>query len=157
MPTRDPFPVKPPDPIGESMFVIIVAGTIGAFSYACYAIAYEVFVMPTLRPPGTPGLSYGQQAGLLMMPLAAFLGCSGGAAFEVRRWWASAASISFPAIVAASVSALWKSSLDAYGPDPSDFVLYRPLLVGCAVCIPLNVALAIVGHRWHTVRRVDKQ
>lgn len=141
--------------IEDAMIPMLIAGAVSAGCYLCYTLSFESLVMPTLRPPGTPVLSYGQQFGIVMLPLAALLGCSAGASFAVMRWWATIAALAFPALIAVFVTMLWKSSFTCYGADPSDWVLYVPLLVGSAICIPLNIVLAMGGY-WYRVKSLRR-
>ena len=128
---------------------VIIGGGIGAACFISYGMFFESFVMPKLRPPEAPFLSYGQQAFMISMPLAAFLGAGVGASIALVRWWgllvASLITIPIPLLVAFAVTKLWESSFRRYGADPSDWILYTPLLAGSAICFVWNFEIAIIG------------
>ena len=120
--------------------------TFAAF-YVAYGIAFEAFVIPQFVPPGTPRLSYGQQAVMIMMPLAALLGAGFGTsiAFGLRTvWWLAGASVSVASVViGAAVAGLWKYSFGRYGADPSDWILYFPLLMASLAGFLFGMALTV--------------
>ncbi|WP_010587894.1 hypothetical protein [Schlesneria paludicola] len=127
----------------------IIGGGIGAACYVFYGLLFEQFVMPKLRPPEAPFLSYGQQCGMISTPLAAFLGVGVGVSIALLRRWgllvASVITIPIPLLVAFAATKLWESNFRRYGADPSDWILYTPLLVGSAICFAWNIAIAVVG------------
>ncbi len=124
---------------------ILIGGAIGGASYVCYATLFDLLVMPSLRIPGAPMWSYGQQCGVMMV-VAFYVGCSVGLSLVVRRWWLTLIAILFPALVVIAISRLWSSSFAVYGADPSDWIVFVPVVVGSALCVPLNIVLSIVGY-----------
>lgn len=80
------------------------------------------------------------------------LGCSVGASLVSRRWWLTSIAILFPALVAIAVTGGWSSNFAAYGADPSDWIVFAPVLVGSIACVPLNILLSTVGY-WRRANR----
>lgn len=127
----------------------IIGGMIGAACYTLYALLFERFVMPTLVTPETPILTYGQQCFMISMPLAAFLGVGVGTSIALHRRLgllaASVITIPIPLLVAFAADKLWEASCSQHGANPSDLILYTPLLLGSAICFAWNIALFVVG------------
>ena len=127
----------------------IIGGMIGAACYNLYASLFERFVMPTLITPETPILTYGQQCFMISMPLAAFLGVGVGTSIALLRRMgllaASVITIPIPLLVAFAADKLWEASCSQHGANPSDLILYTPLLLGSAICFAWNIALFVVG------------
>jgi hypothetical protein len=132
---------------------ILIGGAIGGASYVCYATLFEQFVMPSLRTPGAPMLSYGQQCGVMMV-VAFYVGCSIGLSLVARRWWLTLIAILFPVFIVLAISNLWSSNFAVYGADPSDWIVFVPVVVGSVLCVPLNIVLSIVGYSRRARRRV---
>lgn len=86
------------------------------------------------------------------MVVAFYLGCSVGASPVSRRWWLTLIAILFPALVAIAVTRGWSSNFAVYGADPSDWIVFAPVLVGSIACVPLNILLSIVGS-WRRANR----
>ena len=122
---------------------LLPAAGIGSACYLAYGLLFEQFFMPALRRPGEPMLSYGQQAGLMMLP-AAILGTAIGLVLLWRTWIARGIAVVAPLLVAKGVNSLWNESLAQYGPDPSDQVLYVPILAGAPLCLAIVVILIVV-------------
>lgn len=138
---------NPPSPVWsrngtiDQVFTrLLPAAGIGSACYLAYGLLFEQFFMPALRRPGEPMLSYGQQAGLMMLP-AGILGMAIGLVLLWRTWIARGIAIAAPFLIAKGVNSLWNESLAQYGPDPSDQVLYVPILVGAPLCLTIVVTL----------------
>jgi hypothetical protein len=110
-------------------------------------------VVPQLIEPDSPQLSYGQQFGLVMTPLAGLFGASVGFSLALCRVVGSimgAASLVFSTLaVGAIVLSLWQSDVARYGRDVSQIVLYAPFLAGLA----LVLATALICVVWAIARR----
>ena len=144
---------------------IVISGVIGAAigitCYWCYAAVFEMFIVPRVIAPGTPMLSYGQEFGIIMTPLALLLGAAAGAStvpVQSRvRFYAFALIISLPVLVAVVVVSLWQSKFVRYGAEVTDLILFVPLLIGSALCFCWCVTL-LAFNRLHLIvrRRVHK-
>lgn len=82
-----------------------------------------------------------------MLPLAACLGASVGTSTILVRLRLRAIAMATPVMVAVFVTLLWRSSLIQHGADPSDWILYVPLLVGSAICFPVNIVMTVISRR----------
>lgn len=138
-----------------------VGALIGAGAYVGYGILFDLIVMPALVQPGAASLSYGQLWFMVSMPLAALLGAGVGASIAFMRRWnglvAGLLTVPVPLFVGFATTSLWDSSIRRYGSDPSDGILYTPLLVGSGICIAGNVAIAVIGFRRLFVVRNGKR
>lgn len=126
-----------------------IGGVVGAAAYLGYGFLFELIAKPSLVQPGAVSLSYGQQCFMISMPLAALLGAGVGASVAFMRRWgglvASLLTVTVPLFVAFAVTSLWELSFQHYGADPSDGILYTPLLVGSGLCFAWSIAIAILG------------
>lgn len=114
-----------------------------------FGFVASIVVGVALEPQSDSGLSYGQQFGLIMVPLCTLIGASigSGISFVYSRYprigviWLLATS--FAGWV--PTSSMWKSDLAQYGPDPSQAVLYYPPTAMCLCSLGLAIAIAVQG------------
>ena len=122
---------------------------VGAVSFVVYGLIFEQFVMPQLRVPGEPMRSYGQLFGLIMLPLGMLLGASAGVSLALARWrnclTGAAFNVAIPFLVSFTALQLWRSSLAEYGPNPSDWVMFVPLLLASALSLTWTLLLFAAG------------
>ena len=135
-------------PILRVLLVGAVGGVVGGVCYTIFALAYDAFVIVPARIPGAPMLSYGQQCGYMMV-VAVFLGaCATSSLLLALRWncFAGAAlGLLAGLAVVSHVEDLWNDSNSRYGVDPSDGVLYPPLMAAAVLVIAVGVVLGICG------------
>lgn len=118
-----------------------VAGFVafGAATMA-YGLAFETYLMPK---PG-PSLSYGQQAAVSCLLVSA-LGAVAGLIVVVARfpmgWGALAAPLAGAALLAWAAVSWWQESVAEYGPDPSDSIVFVPMLGAPCLVILLTVVV----------------
>ncbi len=117
----------------------VVGGMVGFNGY--------IVVGKLLETMFKPGLSHGQQAGFVSLPICTLVcGTIGlGLAFMLVRRYLIAACMLFAVAFCSSaiVGALWQSQVSSRGSDPSEYVLYYPPLVCSAVALLLAVIAAI--------------
>jgi hypothetical protein len=104
---------------------------VGAALYVGYGLAFELLVMPSLRTPGAPFLSYGQQAVVLTVIAGLVCGAAGASiALCAFRRWLTSALVVFGVCVptAAFVSQCWLDHFAKWGPDPTARILYWPFV-----------------------------
>ena len=120
-------------PFSDAAPYLIGGSIAGGTVYFCYSLMFDALVLPILIPPGAPVLSYGQEWGMIMLPLSVMLGLSAGAGlfFSLRRRVVFSGLAPLAVSVAAMVSGMWHINFQRYGNDPTDLVLFFPLLVGC--------------------------
>lgn len=128
---------------------IMVCGALGGVCYVGYAMIMDLLILPPSGAPGGPGLTYGAQAMMIIYPLAILLGSSIGASFAITRWWVTVIALAAPGLIAHYCSGLWREQQARYGADPSDLIVFVPLLTASVVCILLNPLLALAGYVWH--------
>ena len=118
---------------------------LGAFlGFAGYiAVA---FLLEARNEPLSPTLSYGQQAGLISLPLCTIIGTAIGfsvALSRARRYFASIVMLVLVWYSGSTVvNSMWNDQIARYGRDPSEIVLYWPPLAfsmlalggGCGGC-----------------------
>lgn len=118
----------------------------GSAIYVVCALAIESFFMPSR---GGPTMSYGQYAGLICIPSGAVIGAASGLALAfawIRRWLASLSLLLMVALGgAAAVLRMWNQQIAEYGRDPSEMVLFYPLLALCAMAAIGSIAIAAIA------------
>ena len=143
-PVADELPIERPDYItGCVWFVLFSCGGVsaGAIAYPSMALVAEHWVIPVVEPPIH---AYGQQAGLISLPLSSLLGLFAGVAcamFVVGLRWLAAISmflISFMGAIATLI--LWSN--DGIGVCNSAIVLYYPLFAFCGLIGFAGIAFA---------------
>lgn len=121
-----------------------LAGVLGFVGDIVMGLVIEIYYMPR---SSSPMLSYGQEAGLISLPLCTMIGAAIGAALAIATMGymvLSAGWLLFTAMGgSAIVCALWASQVASYGRDPSEMVLYLPPLGICALAL-LFIPLAVV-------------
>lgn len=98
-----------------------------------------------------PVLSYGQQAGLISLPMCTLISAATGlgVAFTIARRYVTSVLL----LLAVSLcgwainNSLWNDQIKRYGPDPSEAVLYYPPLV----CSELALVTAGIVVAWATL------
>lgn len=114
----------------------VIGGVVGSIAYTSYAIAFDLTIVHHLRVPGAPYLSYGQQFGV-MICVAGMMGAFVGISVVVARCWSIFVAAAISAAAALAVGcfdlACWLDSNRRYGVDPSDKVVYEPILAGAAL------------------------
>jgi hypothetical protein len=123
-----------------------VGAIAGVLCYLASAIAIETGILPSLRVPGAPVLSYGAMAVLVIAPLMGTLGASLAVVLFliwIRKRLAAAALCVVASLGGLMVvGGLWSSDLNRYGDDPSAIVLYVPVAV---LCLFLLLVAVVVG------------
>jgi hypothetical protein len=127
-----------------TQFAVISAFTTGLF-YVAIALVIENSVLPSLRTPGEPVLSYGAMA-IVILPLMGVLGAFLGVAIyliRIRKWLAAIAICVMGSLGGlALMGSLWLDQMNRYGLDVSAIVLYVP---GIIFSLLLFVVGIIVG------------
>jgi len=93
-------------------------------------------------------LSYGQQAGLISLPMCTLISAATGlgVAFTIARQYVTSILL----LLAVSISgwainnSLWNDQIKRYGPDPSEAVLYYPPLA----CSGISLFTAVIVAVW---------
>lgn len=121
----------------------LVGGFVGFTGYILASIILEKRNTTT-----EPILAYGQQAGLISLPMCTFIVAATGlgAAFAMNGRYIT------PVLLLLAVSccgwainnSLWSEQIKMYGPDPSEAVLYYPP----AACSGIALAAAVVIAAW---------
>ncbi len=154
LPIREPVRRDIRDTLVFAEMSAIIGGIAGYAVSTAVGIAIEVFVTPHLVAPGTPQLSYGQQAVFIIAPLAGVLGASVGVSIACRHyfWGLLSAGIcaAVSAFVAEAVFSMWLSDLARYGEDPCYIVLYFPLGVACVFVFVMGSCCSVIA----IVRRI---
>jgi hypothetical protein len=124
----------------------LIGAGIAAAIHVVYGLAFEVLVMPSLLQPGTPQLSYGQEAGFMAF-CAAGLGGSVGFSVALCKHSHCMLGLGFAlgsaTVTVGFVAHLWSDSHSRYGPDPSDNIVFVPLFVGSVAVLVLTVLVAV--------------
>lgn len=113
-----------------------------------------IFASITLEDRDTatePILSYGQQAGLISIPMCTLI-CAAtglGVAFTIGRQYVTSVLLLLAVAFCgwAINNSLWNDQIKRYGPDPSEAVLYYPPLA----CSGLALFTAMVVAAWATL------
>jgi hypothetical protein len=146
-------PSRALDATGRTILAVLAGVFIGGFAapvvYTLYGMAFESLVIPRLIQPGTPRLSYGQPAMLIMTPLATLLGAGLGAsigfALRTRWWWAATCASVTSSFIGVIVCGLRNDSFSRYGADPSDWILYVPLQIASLVGLSLGLLMVFLA------------
>lgn len=128
-----------------SLFLLLTA--IGCFTGYGGAIIGSVGLEQNIASHGlgNPRLTYGQQAGLITMPLCALMGAGIGFALAMAT---TKHSMAAAALLLANAglgwvitSSLWNQQIEQYGRDASEIVLYYPLVAMSFVSLSFVVVL----------------
>jgi hypothetical protein len=118
----------------------VLGGILGFAGYIAASLLLEV--QPT---QSEPVLSHGQQAILISLPISTLIGVGIGASLAfcfVCHRAVSALLLLIVASIGYSVTrSLWNSQIDDYGRDPSEAVLYHPLVAMCGLAVLIAFAL----------------
>ena len=115
----------------------------GIFGFVGYIIASLLLeVQPT---DSEPVLSHGQQAILISLPISTLIGVGIGFSLAFCCVRNRAASVMLLLTVASIgyliTRSLWNSQIADYGRDPSEAVLYHPLVAMCGLAVMIAIAL----------------
>lgn len=120
----------------------------GGFGFVASIVFGLVGESPTA---GTPTLSYGQQFGLIIVPLCTLVGAGIGfaAGIAYARCFRTAVFLLLAISLSgwAATSAMWNSQIANYGRDPSEVVLYYPPSGMCVLALCTAVAICL-----HSIR-----
>ncbi len=113
-----------------------------------------IFASITLEDRDTatePILSYGQQAGLISLPMCTLISAATGlgVAFTIGRQYVTSVLLLLAVAFCgwAINNSLWNDQIKRYGPDPSEVVLYYPPLA----CSGFALFTAMVVAAWATL------
>jgi len=100
-----------------------------------------------------PVLSYGQQAGLISLPMCTLISAATGlgVAFTIARQYVTSVLLLLVVSLCgwATNNSLWNDQIKRYGPDPSEAVLYYPPLV----CSGIALFTAVIVAAWATLAK----
>lgn len=119
----------------------MIGGIVGFIGYL-----FASTILDNREVTTEPSLSYGQQAGLISLPMCTFISAATGLgiAFTITRQYVTSVLILLVVSLCgwAINHSLWSAQVRRYGPDPSEAVLYYPPLAcsGIALCIAVMVA-----------------
>jgi hypothetical protein len=158
--SREPIPTQGDS--AESVWLAIahfpILGVGGASLGFVGCMVASLVLEAGLKPAG-PTLSYGQQWGLIVLPLCTLIGAAIGlgVAFAlVERPVISLVLLLVVSIVGSGVvSSMWNAQIARYGRDPSEVVLYYPPLALSMLALVTAVLIAATGLvRWrlHSTR-----
>ena len=110
-----------------------------------------IFASITLEDRDTatePILSYGQQAGLISLPMCTLMSAATGLgiAFKIARQYVTSVLLLLAVSLCgwAITNSLWNDQIRRYGPDPSEAVLYYPPLA----CSGIALFTAVIVAAW---------
>jgi hypothetical protein len=100
-----------------------------------------------------PRLSYGQQAGLISLPICTMIGAAIGLGFAfaiVRRYMVSIALLLLVSLCGwCIVNVMWNDQIARYGRDPSEVVLYYPPMAFSMLALAAAFIVGLVAAvRW---------
>jgi hypothetical protein len=134
--------------IVESILGAVVIGILFGAGQIAYGLWYDAMIMPSPPPLGVPMRSHGQQVGLMVL-LNVVLGGAVGLAIGVARRFNLLVAALLPAaagfLLAGHTAQAWSDSLEHYGRDPSDWVVYVPSFVSAGIAVGIALAMAIAG------------
>ena len=140
--------------IAELAVLLLIAPAAGFFlfgaAYIAYGLAVETYVLPMLRPPGQPMLSYGQQAAVSCLLVSALGAVTGLLAIVARFpmvWFALVVPPSAAALLGWLALSWWEESRVEYGPDLSDSIVFAPMLGASCLVIVLTVVVGMTRVR----------
>ena len=139
---------RPPGSSGFAVagFVVfpLLGGFVGFVGYIAAALILEMRNGPT-----GPTLSYGQQAGLISLPICTMIGVAiglGVALSLIRRYVVSIALLLLVSLCGSGIVNLMSNDQIArYGRDPSEVVLYWPPLAFSVLALVAAVAVGLVA------------
>ena len=130
---------------GCAMFLLFptLGATIGFAGYLVISAIIESSVMPNVEPPRN---TYGQQAGLISLPLSTIIGMTAGVsfAFLVNGWKRISIVGMFLISLLGSLTALGMWYDDGLGECNSALILHVPIIVFCGVIAAFGLLLAAI-------------
>jgi hypothetical protein len=126
------FPDSPNQELRRHLCSAMLGGFIAGSGYMAIGLTLEFLPTPPVFPPPGRGLSYGQQA-ILLMGVACGMGamCGWGGSLVLQSRSAlgcCVASIGF-AVALYVAALLWTDQRGRYGVDRSEWILYPPLIL----------------------------
>ncbi len=121
-----------------------LGGFIGFAGYIVTALILESSIIPSVEPPK---FTYGQQAGLISLPLSTIIGFSSGFALALfvvgMRRWSTVLMFAVAILGAFTTFSLW--SQDGIGECNSAIVLYYPIFGLCALIAFIGIVLSLLA------------
>lgn len=145
------------------LLVLFVSAAVAAALHMFYGLAYELVVLSPQTTVGSVRLSYGQQAmctTFFAAQLGALTGVTAFLCWKGRWLLGVALSIAGTLSMLLLMISLWRNSVANYGPDPSDHIVYEPLVVGCVVVLAISGVvgvLALIGRSCRSLLTVVRQ
>ena len=137
MPTRTPTESRTAFVATLLIMLTVIGGGVGLAASVFGGLGLESHAEST-RPDG-PSLSYGQQFGLIIVPLCALIGSAIGFSLAVAFLRYPIVAIILLLVISmlgwATTSSMWNSQIAEYGPDPSEVVLYYPPTGMCILAL----------------------
>jgi len=123
----------------------------GFVGFGGYIVAASL--LEARNEPLFPTLSYGQEAGLISLPLCTMIAAAIGFGVALARARRYFASIIMLVLVwysgSAIVNSIWNNQIARYGRDPSEIVLYWPPLAFSLLALVAAAGVALVAVvRW---------
>ena len=135
-----------------SLFVFTcIGGAVAFLGYIGSALLLENKVIPHLDPPK---FSYGQQFGLISLPLSTLIGASTGFALgllsQQRRRKIAIALVAISTGGSMVALNLWRS--DGIGECNSAIILYYPIFGICSIVATIGLVLFVSDAQRHTAK-----
>jgi pimeloyl-ACP methyl ester carboxylesterase len=138
-------------PTGTSAFgaskYVLLPGLGGFFGSVGYIVA--ALLLEARSEFAGPRLSYGQQFGLISLPLCTLMGAALGFGIALslaRRYLISVVLLVLAALIGwGIVTSMWNEQIARYGRDPSEVVLYYPPLGISILSLAVALAVGLVG------------
>jgi len=131
--------------------VTCMGGAVAFMGYIGSALLLENKVIPHLDPPK---LSYGQQCGLISLPLSTLIGASAGFALgllnQQRRRRIAIALVAISTGGSMVALNLWRG--DGIGECNSAIILYYPIFGICSIVATVGLVLFVSSSKWHTAK-----
>ena len=127
----------------------------GFLGFAGYITA--ALVLESRNQTSGPILSYGQQAGLISLPISTMIGSAIGfgiALSVARKYVISVIALFAVAFLgSAVVGSMWSDQVAQYGRDPSEVVLYYPPMAAALLSLAIAVMIGVFASAAQIRRR----